>query len=117
MINGAGILFDGAGNREFKKSLYGRIKKLSLNLFIRLTNNKSLLMKRKFRILVITTVLLASFSVYPQLCDAQSDPAGDPDAPIDGGISLLLAAGVGYGLKKANDKRKNKKTVHLQEKE
>lgn len=35
-------------------------------------------------------------------------PGGDPDAeiPIDGGISLLIAAGVAYGAKKAYDKRK-----------
>lgn len=32
----------------------------------------------------------------------------DPDAvvPIDGGASLLVAAGVAYGLKKIHDKRK-----------
>ena len=34
---------------------------------------------------------------------------GDPDAmvPIDGGLSLLLAAGVGYGVKKARAKHKS----------
>lgn len=35
------------------------------------------------------------------------DPGGDPDVPIDGGLSLLLAAGAGYGVK-ALRKRKNK---------
>ena len=36
---------------------------------------------------------------------------GDPDnVPIDGGVGILLAAGVTYGLKKIYDnKRKNKK--------
>ena len=29
-----------------------------------------------------------------------SDPGGDVDAPIDGGLSLLIAGGVGYGIKK-----------------
>ncbi len=29
-----------------------------------------------------------------------------PATPIDGGLSLLLAAGGAYGLKKLNDKRK-----------
>lgn len=33
---------------------------------------------------------------------------GDPDAPIDGGITLLAAAGVAYGIKKVSDKRKQK---------
>jgi hypothetical protein len=28
------------------------------------------------------------------------DNGGDPDAPIDGGIGFLIAAGIGYGLKK-----------------
>jgi hypothetical protein len=28
------------------------------------------------------------------------DPGGDPDAPVDGGIVLLLAAGVLYGIHK-----------------
>jgi hypothetical protein len=25
----------------------------------------------------------------------------DPDAPLDGGVTLLIAGGIGYGLKKA----------------
>ncbi|MEO9474351.1 MAG: hypothetical protein ABJG41_02420 [Cyclobacteriaceae bacterium] len=29
-----------------------------------------------------------------------------PATPIDGGLTLLLAAGGGYGLKKLNDSRK-----------
>lgn len=30
----------------------------------------------------------------------------NPNVPIDGGISALLAAGAGYGIKKVYDKRK-----------
>jgi hypothetical protein len=30
-------------------------------------------------------------------------PGGDPDVPIDGGISLLLLAGGAYGIKKIKD--------------
>jgi hypothetical protein len=30
------------------------------------------------------------------------------DVPIDGGLSLLVAAGVGYGAKKIREKRKSK---------
>ncbi|MFC4230437.1 PID-CTERM protein-sorting domain-containing protein [Parasediminibacterium paludis] len=29
----------------------------------------------------------------------------DPDAPIDGGLSLLVMAGAGYGIKKLKEKR------------
>ena len=38
-----------------------------------------------------------------------SDPGGNPDVPIDGGISLLIAAGVALGAK-VHAARKEKKT-------
>ena len=38
------------------------------------------------------------------------DPGGAPAAPIDGGISLLVAAGIGYGIKKAHDRKNTAKT-------
>lgn len=80
----------------------------------------NLLMKRMCRLFVVTSVLLLLFNVHPLFCNAQGGPggddfAGDPDAPIDGGVSLLIAAGVGYGLKKANDKRKKATAVNLKE--
>ncbi|HEY8401110.1 MAG TPA: hypothetical protein VIK89_07610 [Cytophagaceae bacterium] len=40
---------------------------------------------------------------------AQPNNPGDPDVPIDGGASLLAAAGVGYGAKKIRDYMKAKK--------
>ncbi len=59
------------------------------------------------KLLMITCILL----VLP--CAgllAQSGLGGDPGgAPIDGGISLLVAAGIGYGAKKARDARKKVK--------
>ena len=47
--------------------------------------------------------------------DDPGDPGGDPDLPIDTNILVLVAAGVGYGLKKTYDfkqklKRKNEST-------
>ena len=37
------------------------------------------------------------------------EPGGDPDLiPVDGGLGFLLAAGVGYGVKKAREYRRNK---------
>jgi hypothetical protein len=33
---------------------------------------------------------------------------GDPDVPIDGGLSLLVAAGVGYGAKQLRKKKTSK---------
>jgi len=40
----------------------------------------------------------------PVLTYAQPNPPDD--TPIDGGVSLLVAAGVGYGIKKYKDAKK-----------
>ena len=39
--------------------------------------------------------------VLPAIAHAQ--PPDFPDAPVDGGLSLLIAGGVGYGLKKLRE--------------
>ena len=49
-------------------------------------------------VLVLMTVVLPA---------AMAQPPAPPATPIDGGLSLLLAAGGIYGLKKLNDKRKS----------
>ncbi len=36
------------------------------------------------------------------------DPFGGPPCPIDGGVSLLIAAGLAYGGKKSFDMSRNK---------
>jgi len=55
-----------------------------------------------YRILILLCCI-----ILPLLTLAQGPP--DPgDVPIDGGLSLLLAAGVGYGVKKYRDGRKKK---------
>ncbi len=73
---------------------------------------------------MLLIVLLISFST---LCFSQTtDPFGNPvsaappppppdpvDTPIDGGLSLLIAAGVGYGIKKVRDERKRKKQAEI----
>ena len=54
-------------------------------------------------------VMMVGFMLHASLANAQGpgDPTfGDPDLPIDGGVSLLIAAGVGYGIKKYRDERK-----------
>lgn len=56
---------------------------------------------RKIQLLISMMVIVISFT--PFLAMAQGT---DPDAPIDGGLSLLLAAGVGYGVKKVRENRK-----------
>lgn len=61
------------------------------------------------RILAIVFLLLIFISI-PALLYAQQPPPGDCDpldikCPIDGGLSLLLAAGIGYGIKKIRNSR------------
>ena len=59
----------------------------------------------KHKIQITTTLLLIVVSILPFFAMAQ-DPGGGPDVPIDGGLGLLLAAGVAYGVKKYRDGKK-----------
>lgn len=45
----------------------------------------------------ITIVLLIISAIFTQVL---AGPGGPPATPIDGGLSLLLAGGVAYGIKK-----------------
>lgn len=56
-------------------------------------------------------VMVLLFTFLPALAEAQPGPGCDPAidpacVPIDGGLSLLIAAGIGYGVKKVRDSRK-----------
>lgn len=45
----------------------------------------------------------------PELLKAQTyfeDDTMDNPVPFDGGVTLLVAAGIGYGLKKVHDTKK-----------
>ena len=59
-------------------------------------------------------LLMLAWTLSPLVGHAQpGDPCGDPAdplCPIDGGVSLLIAAGIGIAAKKAHD---HKKTHHL----
>jgi len=63
-------------------------------------------MKNKYIILQVLVIMLVF--LFPLYVQAQIDGVpGNPDsAPIDGGLSLLVAGGVGYGIKKIREKRK-----------
>lgn len=62
-------------------------------------------MKNKQGFLYLVCMFL--IMLIPLMVVAQPDPGDDPDAvPIDGGLSLLIAAGLGYGAKKVYDARK-----------
>lgn len=57
--------------------------------------------------LVYSALLLFMCLALPLLTLAQGPP--DPeDTPIDGGLAILLAAGVAYGIKKYRDGAKAK---------
>ncbi len=69
-------------------------------------------MIRLKKYVVLTGVLLLFNAIQPfnVIAQAVSDPGCDPLdplCPIDGGLSLLIAAGIGIGAKKAYDKKKN----------
>ena len=69
-------------------------------------------MKIYSKSLLLLTVLIIILICLPALVHAQGSPTDpgcdvlDPACPIDGGLGLLLAAGVGYGIKKIRDTRK-----------
>ena len=62
----------------------------------------------KNRNFVPVAFMMVIAMVLPFFAMAQVDPGCGPDCPIDGGLSVLLAAGVGYGVKKYRDGRKLK---------
>ena len=68
---------------------------------------------KRFRHLFLPLCLLVICSIFlPTLLQAQGDPGNpcnDPQlyCPIDGGLTALLAVGVGYGIKKVREARKS----------
>lgn len=57
-------------------------------------------MKNTYKYILSLSVMLSAFGLF-----AQAPPA-PPATPIDGGLSILLAAGGLYGLKKLRDSKK-----------
>ena len=62
--------------------------------------------------LLIVILSLTALAAHAQ---GPIDPGPDPDsAPIDGGLSLLVAGGVGYGVRKIREKRKKQQAEQIQ---
>ena len=65
-------------------------------------------MNNTVKILMIVFIIMV-LPAFIGTLSAQPPPPPDPvGVPIDGGLSLLLAAGVAYGSKKFFSKKKNK---------
>jgi hypothetical protein len=59
------------------------------------------------KIIIIQLLIAITIICLPAILHAQPTFIDDTDdVPIDGGLSLLVAAGVGYGVKKVREKRK-----------
>lgn len=63
-------------------------------------------MKTQLNKVVSLLVLLVTISLPLLAQDGFGDPLAD--TPIDGGLTLLVAAGIGYGAKKIKDNKRNK---------
>ena len=67
-------------------------------------------MKSNIKTIITLSIIMVICCFLPSLVFAQGDPGGDPDVtvPVDGGLSILAAAGVAYGAKKIKEYRKKK---------
>ena len=70
-------------------------------------------MKTYARIRKLVTVFLLCCACTMVKAQGPGDPGGDPgggggttNVPIDGGLTLLIAAGIGFAAKKSYDKHK-----------
>ncbi len=64
----------------------------------------------KTMMLCLTLTLVGYTPSFGQDPDPWADPDTN-DVPVDGGLSLFIAAGVGYGIKKAKDLKKRKQEL------
>ena len=59
----------------------------------------------------IVCLLIVFLSISGIIHAQPTDPGGEVDAPIDGGLSLLIAGGVGYGVKQMRKNRRKEKDI------
>ncbi|MEI6522618.1 MAG: PID-CTERM protein-sorting domain-containing protein [Bacteroidia bacterium] len=64
-------------------------------------------MKNSFLLFIVVFASIAALKVSAQSLPPPPPPPPSP-VPIDGGLSLVIAGCVGYGMKKINDNRKAK---------
>jgi hypothetical protein len=78
---------------------------------------KNTMKKKSFAILdqlkfiwVLIPLLLISNFLFAQPPDVPTDPES---APVDGGLSVLISAAVGYGIKQLHKKNRETKPPHV----
>lgn len=64
--------------------------------------NKIINSRYSKHVYLIAVILISTYGI----AHADPDPIFDADAPVDGGLSLLIAGGIGYGVKKMKEKRR-----------
>ncbi|GMV77965.1 MAG: hypothetical protein AMXMBFR79_10980 [Chitinophagaceae bacterium] len=60
----------------------------------------------KTKLLRVAGVLAIAMLIAMPVMAQDNFPEPEDDIPLDGGLTLLLAAGAGYGAKKFRDNRK-----------
>lgn len=74
--------------------------------------NKKIAIQLLGMAVILGACLLSPVSMIAQgPPDSNTEIFTDPDLPIDGGIGFLIAAGIGYGIKKVRDERKKNRTT------
>ncbi len=70
-------------------------------------------MKKYLPKLFLVSFLTLGICFYGHAQTDPGDPGGDPELPLDPGSWVLVVAGVGYGVKKWRDTRKqNEKDIN-----
>ncbi len=80
------------------------LKLSSHKLYNNMIHRKTTTMRQAYKILSLILVFTCAISLKALAIDDDGDPGAD--VPVDGGISLLVAAGVGYGAKQLRKKKK-----------
>lgn len=70
--------------------------------------------KRNTQLIAAALVLIVSLIPWMAFAQIGGGGPGDPDVPIDGGLSILVAAGVAYGAKKVHEARKKKQEANVE---
>ena len=63
-------------------------------------------MKQNYLFILILIVIFVTAIILPEIASSQPSFPDDPDQiPVDGGLTLLFAAGSGFAIKKYRQKR------------